>query len=93
MDVGTGGADGGCPPAHLEGHVSVNLPSDYDDIEPNARLTRELKALSAAWSQLPPPAKLLAWAGALSLAAPALRSAAKNLGIEPLELLQLAQLT
>jgi hypothetical protein len=76
----------------LERHVSINPPSD-DDIEPPARLGHGVKALSAAWSQLPPPAKLLVWAAALALAAPALRRAADNLAIEPSELMQLVERT
>lgn len=74
---------------HLERRVSINPPSDHDDIEPLARLADGVEALAAAWCRLPPPAKLLAWAGALTLVAPALRRAADNLGIEPSELLQL----
>ena len=62
----------------LERRVSINPPSDHEDIEPSARPARGVEALSAAWRQLPPPAKLLAWAAALALAAPALRRAADS---------------
>jgi hypothetical protein len=77
----------------LERRVSINHPSDHDDIKPPAPLAHGVEALCAAWCQLPPPAKLLAWAAALALAAPALRRAADSLTIEPSELLQLVQRT
>jgi hypothetical protein len=69
--------------------MSINPSSDHGDIEPLARLAHGVEVLSAAWWQLPPPAKLLVWAAALALAAPALRRAADGLAIEPSELLQL----
>src|SRR4051812_13767517 len=77
----------------LERRVSIKPPSDHEDIEPSARPALGVGALSAAWRELPPPAKLLAWAAALALAAPALRRAADSLAIEPSELLQLVQRT
>jgi hypothetical protein len=73
----------------LERRVSINAQSDHDDIKPPAQLVHGVEALSSAWSQLPPPAKLLASAGALALAAPALRRAADSLAMEPSDLLQL----
>jgi len=77
----------------LEKRVSISPPSDHDAIEPPARLAHGVDALRAAWCQLPPPLKVLAWAAALALAAPALRRTADSLSIEPSELLQLVQRT
>lgn len=73
--------------------MSFNPSSDHGDVELPARLAHGVEALSAAWCQLPPPAKLLAWAAALALATPALRHAADSLTIEPSELLRLVQRT
>jgi hypothetical protein len=73
--------------------MSINPPSDHYDTAPLGRLAHGVEVLSAAWCQLPPPAKLLFSAAALRLAAPALRRAADILTIQPSELLQLVQRT